>query len=335
MLKIAINGFGRIGRMALRSIYERKLDLQVVAINDLGGSEAGLHLLRYDSAYGEFDLPLQSGLDYLQVGNDVIKFTAEKDPLNLPWRELGVDIVLECTGIFTNQEKASLHLQAGAKRVIISAPAKGEVDATLVMGVNHMDFDPHKHFVISNASCTTNCLAPVVKVLHEKFGIVNGLMNTVHSYTADQNLVDGPHRDLRRARAAAQSIVPTTTGAAQAVALVIPDLKGKLKGLSLRVPTLTVSLVDFTFQSEKSVTVEEVNQALQAAANSNLKGILAYSEEELVSIDYRQNSHSSIVDAKLTQLAGDKLVKILAWYDNEWGYACRLVDLADYLSQKI
>lgn len=332
MLKIAINGFGRIGRQVLRKAVEEGLN--VVAINDLTNPSTLAHLFKYDSIHGKFNGTVEVQDNYLVVNGKKILISAEKDPSKLPWKENNVDLVVESTGIFTNAEKAKAHIEAGAKKVIISAPATNE-DITVVLGVNDEMYDNEKHHIISNASCTTNCLAPVVKVLHDKFGVTNGLMTTVHSYTNDQSILDLPHKDLRRARAAAMSIIPTTTGAAKAVSLVMPEMKGKLTGFALRVPTPDVSIVDFVANLEKEVTVEEVNAALKEASEGRMKGVLAYSEEPLVSTDYIGNPNSSIVDSALTMLIDKKLVKVIAWYDNEWGYSCRVVDLVKFISNKM
>ncbi|WP_374712308.1 type I glyceraldehyde-3-phosphate dehydrogenase [Symbiobacterium terraclitae] len=332
-IRIGINGFGSIGRRVLRIMLKRS-DMEVVAINDLTPPATSAHLLKYDSNFGILDADVSATENSIIVNGKEIRVYAEKDPAQIPWKNHGVDIVMECTGRFTNKEAAEVHITSGgAKKVIISAPAKNE-DITVVMGVNHEQYDPAKHHVISNASCTTNCLAPVVKVLHEKFGVVKGMMNTVHSYTNDQVTLDFPHKDLRRGRAAALSIIPTTTGAAKAVALVIPELKGKLTGFSLRVPTPTVSVVDFTAELATKTTAEEVNAALRAAAEGPLKGILAYEEAPLVSVDFKGNPNSSIIDAPSTLVLDGNLVKVIAWYDNEWGYSNRMVDLAAYIAGK-
>ncbi len=328
--KIGINGFGRIGRQVFKAIDKGGFaDLfEVVAVNDLTENETLAHLLKYDSTYGIYDADISASGDGITVNGKFVKVLEEKDPAALPWGDLGVDLVIESTGRFTNAEAASAHIDAGAKKVIISAPAKGE-DATIVLGVNESIYDPASHNIISNASCTTNCLAPVVKVILDTFGIETGMMTTVHSYTADQVLQDGPHKDLRRARAAAQNIVPTTTGAAKAMSIVIPEVEGKLDGFSLRVPTPTVSIIDFVAVTEKPVTIESVNSAFKAASESDeMFGILGYSEEPLVSSDYRQDPRSSIVDALSTNVLGERMVKVVAWYDNEWGYSCRIADLA-------
>lgn len=326
-IKVAINGYGRIGRNILRAIYEyhRQNDIQIVAINDLSGAETAAHLTRYDSAHGRFNTPITVEGDNWLIKNDTIKITSEKDPRKLPWKELAVDVVLECTGVFTDGEKARAHLEAGAKKVLISAPGKN-VDATVVYGVNHQSLKA-SDMIVSNASCTTNCLAPVVKPLHESLGIFSGLMNTIHAYTKDQMLVDGCHNDLRRARAAAHSIIPTKTGAAAAVGLVLPALKGKLDGLATRVPTLNVSLVDLTFSAARDTNIDEVNQILVDAAKGELQEVLAISDEPLVSCDFNHHSASGIIDISETKVVGN-LVKVLAWYDNEWGFSNRMVDVA-------
>ncbi|MFM8800122.1 MAG: type I glyceraldehyde-3-phosphate dehydrogenase [Tagaea sp.] len=326
-VKVAINGFGRIGRLVLRALAESgRTDLQVVGINDLGAVKANAHLLKHDTVHGRFPKPVATGDDWMDVGNGKIKVTAERDPAKLPWKELGVDIVMECTGIFTKREQAAKHLEAGAKRVLVSAPADG-VDLTVVYGVNH-----HKlakdHVVVSNASCTTNCLAPVAKVMHETFGIEKGYMTTIHAYTGDQNTVDTLHKDLRRARAAALSMIPTSTGAAKAVGLVLPELKGKLDGTSVRVPTPNVSVIDFKFLAKRNATVEEVNQAAIAASQGALKGILETTSEELVSSDFNHNPASSTFDLTQTQVVEGNFVRVLSWYDNEWGFSNRMSDTA-------
>lgn len=327
-IRIGINGFGRIGRQVVKALQQYHKDkVDIVAFNDLGDLEMMAYLFRYDSNYGPFKGTVEVKEGALVIDGDEIKALTERDPAKIPWGDLGVDIVVESTGIFRSREKAGLHLQGGAKRVIISAPAKGEVDATFVIGVNDKTYDPDKHFVVSNASCTTNCLAPAAKVLHDKFGIVSGLMTTIHSYTQDQRLLDAPHDDYRRARNAATNIVPTTTGAAKAVALVIPELKGKFDGISVRVPTPVGSLTDFVAVLEREVTTEEVHAAYEEAANGHLKGILQFSRDDLVSSDIVGNPHSCIVDAGYTS-ARKNTLKLLAWYDNEWGYSCRTADLA-------
>jgi glyceraldehyde 3-phosphate dehydrogenase len=333
MKKIAINGFGRIGRMALQAIKQRKLDFKIVAINDLADPETLAHLLEFDSTYGSFGERISFSDNSLTIDGEEIPVFSKRNPEDLPWGELEVDVALECTGVFRHREKAKMHLNAGAKRVLISAPAKDKVDGTFVLGVNEGDFDPDKHFIVSNASCTTNCLAPVAKVLDQEFRIKKGLMTTIHSYTGDQRILDAPHKDLRRARAAALSMIPTTTGAAKAVALVLPRLDGKLNGMAVRVPTPTVSLVDLTVEIENRATKEEINAAFEKAANNELSGILGYETRPLVSIDYKMDSRSSIIDAQSTQVVGGNLTKVIAWYDNEWGYANRLVDLAGHIAR--
>jgi len=329
MITVAINGFGRIGRNVLRASL-KCTECRVVAVNDLTDARTLAHLLKYDSVHGPFQGKVEAGEHAIYVDGREIRVLAERDPANLPWGDLKVDIVVESTGRFTERELAAHHLAGGAKRVLISAPAKNE-DVTIVMGVNQERYDPARHRIISCASCTTNALAPVVKVLHHRFGIRKGLMTTAHSYTNDQQILDLPHKDLRRARAAALSIIPTTTGAAKAVALVLPEMKGKLNGLSLRVPTPNVSIVDLVAELEKTADVAAVNGALREASEGELKGIMAYSEEPLVSRDYNENPHSSIVDAPSTMVVGDNLVKVLAWYDNEWGYSNRVVDTLVYV----
>ncbi len=332
-IRVGINGFGRIGRNFTRAVLESGADIEIVGVNDLTDNKTLAHLLKYDSILGVLKQDVSYSEDSITVGSLTFKSLEERDPANLPWADLGADIVIESTGRFTDATKAKAHIDAGAKKVIISAPAKNE-DATFVIGVNDADYDPEKHHIISNASCTTNCLAPLAKVLHENFGIVRGLMTTVHAYTADQNLQDGPHGDLRRARAAALNIVPTKTGAAQAVALVLPELKGKFDGYALRVPTPTGSATDLTFVAEKPVTKESVNAAVKTAAEGALKGILAYTEAPIVSSDIVTDPHSSIFDAGLTKVIGD-MVKVVSWYDNEWGYSCRLMDLTVLVGSKL
>jgi len=331
-VRIGINGFGRIGRQVVKTIWERHRDtVEVVAVNDLFDVKTNAHLLQRDTNYGTFEAEVRVEGDVIHVGDAFsIKNLAERDPRLIPWGALGVDIVVESTGIFRTGPTARQHMEGGAKRVIISAPAKEE-DATLVMGVNHTDYDPDKHFIISNASCTTNCLAPVVKVMHETFGIDKGVMTTVHSYTNDQRILDLPHKDLRRARAAACNMIPTTTGAAKAVALVLPEMKGKIDGYSVRVPTPTVSLVDFVAVLNKSTSTEELKAVLKAAAEGPLKGILGYSELPLVSSDFLADPHSGIVEADFTIVQGGTLAKTYVWYDNEWGYSCRIADLIEYM----
>ena len=326
-IKIGINGFGRIGRMVFRAAMTHP-ELEIAAINDLSDTRTAAHLLAYDSVHGPLNKPVTALDDSIEVDDSKIAVTASKDPARIPWGDMGVDIVMECTGIFRDREGASKHLEAGAKKVLISAPAS-DPDITIVMGVNNDMYDPASHHIISNASCTTNCLAPVAKVVLENFGFVSGMMTTIHAYTGDQRLLDFPHRDLRRARAAGLSMIPTTTGAAKAVALVLPELKGKLNGMSVRVPTPNVSMVDLVVLTEKQdLTIEKVNHALETAAGQSLKGIMGYSDLPLVSIDYNSNPLSSIVDAGCTDVINGNMVKIYAWYDNEAGYSHRMVDLA-------
>ncbi|MGJ3507275.1 type I glyceraldehyde-3-phosphate dehydrogenase [Enemella sp. A6] len=332
-VKVGINGFGRIGRNFYRAVVASGADIEIVGVNDLTDNKTLAHLLKYDSILGRFDGEISSDDESIIVNGKAIKAFAEKDPAKLPWGDLGADIVVESTGFFTKAEDAKAHVEAGAKKVIISAPAKNE-DITIVMGVNDGDYDPAAHTVISNASCTTNCLAPMAKVLNDEFGIVAGLMTTVHAYTADQNLQDGPHKDLRRARAAALNIVPTKTGAAAAVALVLPELKGKFDGYALRVPTPTGSATDLTFTAEKEVSVEAVNAAIKAAAEGPLKGVMLYTEDPIVSKDIETDPHSVIFDAGCTKVTGN-LVKVVGWYDNEWGYSNRLVDLSLLVGSKL
>ncbi|MDN5347517.1 MAG: hypothetical protein PWP65_1081 [Clostridia bacterium] len=327
--KIAINGFGRIGRLVFRASLEQD-ELQVVAVNDLTDAQTNAHLLKYDSVHGRLNMEVEAREGVMVVGGREVKVFAERDPAKLPWGDLGVDLVVESTGVFTDAAKAAAHRQAGAKKVIITAPAKNE-DITIVMGVNHTKYDPDRHHIVSNASCTTNCLAPVVKVLQENFGVKRGLMTTAHSYTNDQRILDLTHKDLRRARAAALSIIPTTTGAAKAIGLVIPELKGKLNGFAMRVPTANVSVVDLVAEIVRPATVEEINAAFRAAAEGELKGILGYSEEPLVSRDYNGDPRSSIVDGLSTMVIDGTLVKVIAWYDNEWAYSKRVIDLAAYM----
>ena len=332
--RIGINGFGRIGRQSLKAMLERyPRDLEVVAVNDLTDTKTNAHLLKYDSTYGRFPGEVEATADSLIVNGHTVKVLSQRDPAQIPWSDLGIDIVLESTGLFTDAAKASAHLQGGAKKVIISAPAKGE-DITMVLGVNEDMYDPSKHTIISNASCTTNCLAPAAKVINDAFGIEKGLMNTIHSYTNDQRILDQVHKDLRRARTAGVNIIPTSTGAARALALVIPELKGRFDGMSLRVPTVTVSVVDFVATLRKETTKDEVNEAFKQAAAGPLKGILEYSDEPLVSMDFRGDPHSSIIDGLSTMVEGGNLVKVLAWYDNEWGYSCRIADLTNFIAQK-
>jgi len=332
--RIGINGFGRIGRQTLKAILERHpQDLEVVAINDITDTHTNAHLLKYDSTYGRFPGEVSATEDSLVVNGHKIQVVAQRDPGQIPWGDFGVDIVIESTGLFTDASKASAHLKGGAKKVIISAPAKGE-DLTIVLGVNENMYDPAKHTIISNASCTTNCLAPAAKVLNDNFGIERGLMNTIHSYTNDQRILDQVHKDLRRARTAGANIIPTTTGAARALSLVIPELKGRFDGMSLRVPTVTVSIVDFVAIIRKEATKEQINQAFKDAVAGPLKGILNYTDEPLVSSDFRGDPHSSTIDGENTMVLGGNMVKVLAWYDNEWGYSSRVADLTQFISQK-
>lgn len=332
--KVGINGFGRVGRQVLKAILEEyPKTLEVVAINDLFDVNINAHLFKYDSNYGRFPGTVEVEGEAIVVNGHKVKSFAQRDPSQLPWRDLGVEIVVESTGVFRTGPQAKAHLQAGAKKVIITAPAKEE-DITIVLGVNEEMYDPANHHIISNASCTTNCLAPAAKVIHDKFGIVKGLMTTVHAYTNDQKILDLAHKDLRRARAAALNIIPTTTGAAKAVALVIPELAGKFDGYSLRVPTPTVSVVDFVAEIKRETTTEELRKAFKVAAEGPLKGILGYSEEPLVSVDYKGDPHSGIIDAQFTQVLGGNMVKVVAWYDNEWAYSVRVADLANYLVKK-
>ncbi len=332
--RIGINGFGRIGRLTLRTINKYQHDkLEVVAVNDLADTKTNAHLLKWDSNYGKYPGTVEAGDGAIVVDGKKIKALSERDPAKIAWRDLGVDIVIESTGFFTDATKAAAHFQGGAKKVIISSPAKNE-DITIVMGVNEDKYDPAKHKVISNASCTTNCAAPMVKVLHQSFGISRGLLSTIHAYTNDQRVLDVVHDDLRRARAAALSIIPTTTGAARAIALVMPELKGKLNGIAFRVPTPTVSICDFVVDLNKAVTIEQVNQAFKSAAQGPLAHVLEYSNEELVSMDFKGNPHSCIFDALNTMVLDGTMVKVIGWYDNEWGYSCRLADLAVYVAGK-
>lgn len=332
MVKVGINGFGRIGRLVFRAALNNP-EIEVVAVNDLTDAKMLAHLLKYDSVHGTLEEEVSVDGDSFVVAGKRVKVLAERDPAQIPWKDLGVEIVVESTGRFTNRADAAKHLEAGAKKVVISAPGKEE-DITIVMGVNEEKYDPANHHVISNASCTTNCLAPFAKVLHEKFGIKRGMMTTIHSYTNDQQILDLPHKDFRRARAAAQSMIPTTTGAAKAVALVLPELKGKLNGMAVRVPTPNVSLVDLVAELDKEVTVEEVNAAFKEAAEGELKGILAYNELPLVSSDYNHTTVSSTVDGLSTMVMEGNLVKVLSWYDNEFGYSNRVVDLVEYIAKK-
>jgi glyceraldehyde 3-phosphate dehydrogenase len=334
-LKVGINGFGRIGRNIFRAAQELKPDFEIVAVNDIGDAHTFAHLLKHDTALGTFGPAVSSTADAITVGGRSVKFLSQKDPGELPWKELGVDLVIESTGLFTDATKARVHIdKGGAKKVIISAPATNQ-DYTVVMGVNHKGYDPKKHNVISNASCTTNCFVPVAKVLHDSFGIERGMMTTIHAYTADQKLQDLPHKDLRRARAAADNIIPTTTGANRAVAEVLPELAGKFAGMAFRVPILDGSVVDLTVQLSKSTTAQDINAAFDEAAGGELRGILAVSHEELVSSDMLGNPHSSIVDAPLTLMLGGEWAKVVSWYDNEWGFSCRMVDLTAYMAKTL
>ncbi len=333
-VKVGINGFGRIGRNVYRAARERNSDLEIVAVNDLTDAGTLAHLLKHDSILGRFPGAVSAEGDQIVIDGGRLTVLAERDPQRLPWADLGVDIVIESTGFFTDATKARAHIEAGATKVIISAPAKNE-DITLCMGVNHTAYNPAEHHVISNASCTTNCLAPVAKVLSDSFGIEAGLMTTVHAYTNDQVILDAPHKDLRRGRAAGLSIIPTSTGAAKALSLVLPELQGKLHGMSLRVPVSDVSLVDLTVTLSRAATVDDVNAAFREAADGSLNGILAVSDEELVSIDFLHDSHSSTIDALSTMAVGDRTVKVLSWYDNEWGYSCRVVDLAEHIAGRL
>src|SRR5215211_4192857 len=333
-VRVGINGFGRIGIQSLKALIERAPDVEIVAVNDLVDTSMNALLFKHDSTYGAYPGTVDHTDDALIIDEREIKVLKEKDPAALPWGDMGVDLVLESTGIFTEADKARAHLDAGAKKVIISAPAKGE-DITIVLGVNDDRYDPASHDVISNASCTTNCLAPAAKVVHDAFGIQRGLMNTIHSYTNDQRILDVAHKDPRRARAAGQNIIPTTTGAAKALALVIPDLKGKFDGFSLRVPTPTVSVVDFTADVSRPTTADELNEAFRAAAEGPMKGILGVSDEPLVSSDFRGDSRSSIIDAESTMVLGGTMVKVISWYDNEWGYSCRVADLIGFVAARL
>ncbi len=332
--KVGINGFGRIGRQILKAVIENyKGKLEVVALNDLTDTKTNAHLFRYDSNYGGYQGKVEATEDSIVIDGNKVKVISERDPGKIPWSDYGIELVVESTGLFTKAEKASAHMQGGAKKVIITAPAKGE-DLTVVLGVNEKTYDPKKHHIISNASCTTNCIAPVAKVLNDNFGIEKGLMSTIHAYTNDQRILDQVHSDLRRARSAAMSIIPTTTGAAKAVTVVIPELAGKIHGMAYRVPTPTVSVVDFVADLGKGATADDVNAALKKASKGQLKGILGYCEEELVSIDFKGNPLSSIVDAPSTMVIGGNMVKVLAWYDNEWAYACRVADLLSFIAGK-
>ncbi|MEM2869740.1 MAG: type I glyceraldehyde-3-phosphate dehydrogenase [Thermoplasmata archaeon] len=333
MVKVGINGFGRIGRLAMRAAVEHP-SVEIVAVNDITDAKTLAHLFKYDSTYGIFPGTVEAKGNSIIINGKPVKALMVKDPAQLPWKALGVEVVIESTGLFTEAEKARAHIAAGAKKVIISAPAKGE-DITIVLGVNEDKYDPAKHNIISNASCTTNCLAPVAKVLNDSFGINKALMTTIHAYTMDQRLQDAPHKDLRRARAAARSMIPTSTGAAKAVSLVIPELKGKFHGVAIRVPVETVSVVDLTAELARPATAEQVNAAFRAAANGKLKGYLEFCEEPLVSVDFKGNRASAIVDAEQTIVIGDTMVKVLAWYDNEWGYSHRLIELAEMVVRKM
>ena len=332
--RIGINGFGRIGRQVLKATLERHPeDLEVVAINDLTDPETNAHLLKYDSTYGRFPGKVEALEDGLSINGKEVKVVAERDPARIPWGDHGVDIVVESTGIFTDASRAAGHLEGGAKKVIISAPAKGE-DLTIVLGVNDDKYEPGAHRIVSNASCTTNCIAPVAKVLHDRFHIRKGLMSTIHSYTNDQKILDQVHDDMRRARAAAANIIPTSTGAARAVGLALPELNGRIHGLAYRVPTTTVSIVDFTAEIDSDVTAEEINDAFREAAATTMQGIMDVTDEPLVSSDFRGDSHSAILDSLSTIVIGGNMVKVLAWYDNEWGYSCRVADLAQFMASK-
>ncbi|MGQ9467778.1 MAG: type I glyceraldehyde-3-phosphate dehydrogenase [Anaerolineae bacterium] len=335
MVKVGINGFGRVGRQVFKAMRDTYGDLlEVVAVNDLTSPDVLAHLLKYDSNYGRFDGTIEVQGSSIFVDGKEVRVFAEKDPANLPWKDLGVQLVIESTGVFTDAQKAAAHLHGGARKVIITAPAKNE-DITIVIGVNEDQYDPEKHHIVSNASCTTNSVVPVAKVLHDNFGIEHGFLTTVHSYTNDQRILDLPHKDLRRARAAALSIIPTTTGAARAVALVIPELKGKFDGIALRVPTPTVSISDFVITLQRPVTRDEVNAAFKAAAEGRMKGILGYTEEPLVSVDFKGDPHSAIVDGSLTMVIGERTVKVMVWYDNEWAYSLRVADLAALMARKM
>ena len=334
-LKVGINGFGRIGRNIYRAAHALKPNFEIVAVNDIGDAKTFAHLLKHDTALGTFGPAVSASADAINVDGHPVKFLSHKDPAELPWKDLGVDVVIESTGLFTDATKARVHIdKGGAKKVIISAPATNQ-DYTVVMGVNHKGYDPKKHSVISNASCTTNCFVPLAKVLHDSFGIERGMMTTIHAYTADQKLQDLPHKDLRRARAAADNIIPTSTGANRAVAEVLPELAGKFSGMAFRVPILDVSVVDLTVQLGKTTTAEAINAAFDEAAGGELRGILAVSHEELVSSDFMHNPHSSIVDAPLTLILGGEWAKVVSWYDNEWGFSCRMVDLTTYMAEQL
>ncbi|HEV1991936.1 MAG TPA: type I glyceraldehyde-3-phosphate dehydrogenase [Candidatus Dormibacteraeota bacterium] len=334
-LKVGINGFGRIGRNIYRAAHELKADFEIVAVNDIGDAKTFAHLLKHDTALGTFGPAVSAGDDSIKVDGRTVKFLSHKDPAELPWRDLGVEVVVESTGLFTDAAKARVHIdKGGAKKVIISAPATNQ-DYTVVMGVNHKGYDSKKHNIVSNASCTTNCFVPLAKVLNESFGIERGMMTTIHAYTADQKLQDLPHKDLRRARAAADNIIPTSTGANRAVAEVLPELAGKFAGMAFRVPILDVSVVDLTVELKKTATAQDINAAFEEAASGELRGILAVSHEELVSSDFKNNPHSSIVDAPLTLELGGGWAKVVSWYDNEWGFSCRMVDLITYMAETL
>jgi glyceraldehyde 3-phosphate dehydrogenase len=333
-IKVGINGFGRVGRQTLRAINQyHRGELEVAAVNDLTDTRTNAHLFKWDSSYGQYPGDVKATENAILIDGKEVKVIAERDPANIKWQDFGVQVVIESTGLFTDAPKAAAHMKGGAKKVLISAPAKGE-DITIVLGVNDDKYDAKKHNIISNASCTTNCLAPVAKVLQQNFGIVKGLMTTIHAYTNDQRILDQQHKDLRRARSAGLSMIPTTTGAAKAISLVLPELKGKLHGFAIRVPTPTVSVVDLVAELGREVTVEQVNAAMKTAAEGPMKGILAYCEEELVSVDFKGNSASSIFDSLSTMCIGGNMVKVISWYDNEWGYSCRLADLAAFVSRK-
>jgi glyceraldehyde 3-phosphate dehydrogenase len=334
-IKVGINGFGRIGRNIYRAAHELKPDLEIVAVNDIGDAKTFAHLLKHDTALGTFGPAVSADGEAIRVDGRTVKFLSHRDPAELPWKDLGVDIVVESTGLFTDAGKARVHIdKGGARKVIISAPATNQ-DYTVVMGINHKGYDPKNHNVISNASCTTNCFVPVAKVLHDAFGIERGMMTTIHAYTSDQKLQDLPHKDLRRARAAADNIIPTSTGANRAVAEVLPELTGKFAGMAFRVPVLDVSVVDLTVQLAKTTTAHDINAAFDQAAGGDLRGILAVSHEELVSSDFKSNPHSSIVDAPLTLMLGGEWAKVVSWYDNEWGFSCRMVDLITYMADRL
>jgi glyceraldehyde 3-phosphate dehydrogenase len=334
-IKVGINGFGRIGRNIYRAADKLNADFEIVAVNDLGDAATFAHLLKHDTALGTFGPAVSASGDTIKVADRSVKFLSVKDPGELPWKDLGVDVVIESTGLFTDATKARVHIdKGGAKKVIISAPATNQ-DYTVVMGVNHKGYDPKKHSVISNASCTTNCFVPLAKVLNDSFGIERGMMTTVHAYTADQKLQDLPHKDLRRARAAADNVIPTSTGANRAVAEVLPELAGKFQGMAFRVPILDVSVVDLTVELSKATTAKDINAAFEAASKGELKGILAVSHEELVSSDFKGDAHSSIVDAPLTLMLGDQWAKVVSWYDNEWGFSCRMVDLVTHMAARL